>query len=85
MSKFEGLTIEHLHRGGLYGLYSSADRAKPPLPITVDEAAYIEAADNDDELARRILEVSRRPLNLKKYLDITLPPQSSFIKSLRGL
>lgn len=63
MSRFEGLTITPMQRG-LYGLYSSDDRTKPPLPITVDEAEFIEAAGNDEELARRILEVSNRPISL---------------------
>jgi hypothetical protein len=53
-------------RRGLYGLYSSNDHTKPPLPITTDEAAYIEAAANERDIARRILEVSNRPLYLPK-------------------
>ena len=64
MSKFEGLTITPMQRG-LYGLYTSDDRTNPPLPITIDEASFIEAAGDDGELARRILEVSNRPISLQ--------------------
>jgi hypothetical protein len=48
------------------GLYSSDDRTKPPLPITIDEAAFIEDATNEEDLAQRIVEVSNRPLQMEE-------------------
>jgi len=49
---------------GLLGLYISENQTPPPLPITQEEWEFIDAATNDEELARRILEVSNRPLKM---------------------
>jgi len=63
-SRFDGLTIAPIQRG-LYALSLPSDLTKLPMPITVDETAYIEAAfGNDEELARRIMELSNRPFKM---------------------
>lgn len=65
-SRFDGLVIAPIQRG-LYILYSKRDTTAAPMPLTVDETAYIEAAfGNDEELALRILELWHRPFTKRR-------------------